>query len=327
LRRFGFYAGYYDPQLIVRHFVPGSRLTRRYFRRWFFWHGKTQALMLDDLYPDIDIRSVPRIAGVPRFAYRQSIQQFRRWIRTLGSRDAGAALTEELHLIRYAGFFAQCWSRWLRPQPPAETLATVKTPSARTVARVLLLAMLLGMITVSAFGGPRVRLAISDGRVWLETDGATAAEILAEWARVGQTSIANGESVNSERLTLQLDGVLEGDALGIVLRSAGGFVAVDREAGTPIANSSLSRYARVVVVPVNAGPTPAATVAPAFNAATLPAATPRPTPRAAAPASIEIAPGVRRLIGPDGLLVPDDQDEVPPRTTATPLRQRGRGGA
>ena len=80
LRRAGLYAGCYDPELTVRHFVPASRVTRRYFRRWFFWHGKTLALMLDDLYPELDMSRVPRIAGVPRFAVRQGLQQFGRWV-------------------------------------------------------------------------------------------------------------------------------------------------------------------------------------------------------------------------------------------------------
>jgi glycosyltransferase involved in cell wall biosynthesis len=113
LQRHGRYAGYYDPALTVRHFVPAERLTRRYFRRWFFWHGKTHALMLDDLYPNLDMSRVPRIGGVPRFAYRQALQQAWRWARTRGSADALLALTEELRLLQYAGLVAECWRRTL----------------------------------------------------------------------------------------------------------------------------------------------------------------------------------------------------------------------
>ena len=80
----------------------------------------------------------------------------------------------------------------------------------RTIARMLILAVLLGTMTVVAMGGPRVQLTIRGGRVWLTADGATAAEILTEWARVGQTAIANGERVPSGPLTLQLDGVPDG---------------------------------------------------------------------------------------------------------------------
>jgi glycosyltransferase involved in cell wall biosynthesis len=79
LRRYGLYSGHYDPRLIVRHFVPAARLTRTYFRQWFFWHGKTHALMLDDMYPNLDMSRVPHIAGIPRFLYRQALEQCWQW--------------------------------------------------------------------------------------------------------------------------------------------------------------------------------------------------------------------------------------------------------
>ena len=111
LRRQNLYAGYYDPEISVRHFVPAARLTRAYFRRWFYWHGKTQALMLDDLYPDLDMSCVPRIFGVPRFLYRQSAEQFWFWLRSLGHGDALAVLTEELRALQHAGVLLECWKR------------------------------------------------------------------------------------------------------------------------------------------------------------------------------------------------------------------------
>lgn len=116
LRRFHRYSGYYDPDLVVRHFVPAARLTRRYFRRWFFWHGKTQALMLADLYPGLDMSRVPKIAGVPRFLYRQSIEQCWHWLRAVGAGDALQVLTEELRALQHAGVLLECWHRrTLRP--------------------------------------------------------------------------------------------------------------------------------------------------------------------------------------------------------------------
>jgi hypothetical protein len=110
LRRFNLYAGYYDPELTVRHLVPAARLTRRYFRQWFFWHGKTQALMLDDLYPQLDMARVPHVARIPRFAYRQALHQVWRWMSTRHG-DPLIALAEELRLLRYTGLFAGCWQR------------------------------------------------------------------------------------------------------------------------------------------------------------------------------------------------------------------------
>jgi glycosyltransferase involved in cell wall biosynthesis len=111
LRRNGLYAGLYDPLVEVRHFVPSARLTRSYFRQWFFWNGKTQALMLPELHPELDMSRVPRIGGVPRFLYRQSLVQLWRWLMALGAADALAVLTEELKTIRQAGLLYECWRR------------------------------------------------------------------------------------------------------------------------------------------------------------------------------------------------------------------------
>ena len=111
LRRHGLYAGYYDPTVTVRHFVPAARLTRAYFRRWFFWNGKTHARMLGELHPELDIARVPRIGGVPRFLYRQSMAQLLRWARALVGADALTVLTEELRVAQHAGMLYECWRR------------------------------------------------------------------------------------------------------------------------------------------------------------------------------------------------------------------------
>lgn len=111
LRRHDLYRGCYDPLNTVRHYVPPSRLTRRYFRQWFYWHGRTNALMLPDLFPDLDFEQVPAIAGVPRFIYRQAVSQCWRYLRTVGRADALALLVEELKTLQYAGLVLGCWSR------------------------------------------------------------------------------------------------------------------------------------------------------------------------------------------------------------------------
>jgi glycosyltransferase involved in cell wall biosynthesis len=116
LRRHDLYRGLYDPRNGVRHFVPASRLTRRYFRRWFYWNGRTRALMLQDLYPELDVERARKIGGVPRFLYRQGLEQAYRYLRSLGRRDALNELLEELLTIRYAGLYAECWRRqWKGP--------------------------------------------------------------------------------------------------------------------------------------------------------------------------------------------------------------------
>jgi glycosyltransferase involved in cell wall biosynthesis len=119
LRRHGLYRGYYDPSVVVRHLVPSTRLTRRYFRKWFFWHGKTLALMLDYMFPDLDISRCPKIAGVPRFLYRRALEQCWLWVKSIRSGDALGVLIEELTTFEFAGLFAELWRRHFRPEPPA----------------------------------------------------------------------------------------------------------------------------------------------------------------------------------------------------------------
>jgi GT2 family glycosyltransferase len=107
----GLYSGVYDPEIQVRHFVPASRLRRTYFRRWFFWHGRTIARMPGAVYPELDLARVPYLAGVPRFVYKQFLEQVFRWLSRAGRSDALALLTEEAKLVEYFGFFAETWSR------------------------------------------------------------------------------------------------------------------------------------------------------------------------------------------------------------------------
>jgi glycosyltransferase involved in cell wall biosynthesis len=112
LRHLSLYAGLYDPRISVRHYVPARRLTRRYFRQWFFWSGRTYALMLEELYPTIDLGTVMRIGGTPRFLWRQAFQQGIRFLRTRRpGTPALVGLIEELRLIQYVGLIAGCWTR------------------------------------------------------------------------------------------------------------------------------------------------------------------------------------------------------------------------
>jgi cellulose synthase/poly-beta-1,6-N-acetylglucosamine synthase-like glycosyltransferase len=110
----GLFSGLYDPSVVVRHFVPASRLTREYFRRWYYWHGRTMARMAAAIYVGLDLSHVPHVGGVPRFVYRELLGQFRRWLSRAGRKDALALLIEEMTLIEYCGFVAESWRR---PKP------------------------------------------------------------------------------------------------------------------------------------------------------------------------------------------------------------------
>ena len=117
LYRAGLYSGIYDPAVAVHHFVPACRLRRSYFRQWFYWHGRTVARMDDAVYLEVDLTHVPRIARVPRFVYRELLQQFARWLGRAGRTDALALLVEELRVIEYLGILSEYWLRPRRAAP------------------------------------------------------------------------------------------------------------------------------------------------------------------------------------------------------------------
>lgn len=171
--------------------------------------------------------------------------------------------------------------------------------------------LLIGWAVAGIAGAPvtaaaAVTLSILDGRVWLAADRATIAEILAEWARVGQTQILNAERVGGAPLTLDLRGMPELDALDIVMRSAGGFLTVSRTVGLGGATPNLSRFSRMVIVP-SAGL--------AKDRETRPAPAPYSPP---VEASVVNTTNGQRVIGADGQPVPDDQEDAPPPPPRAP---------
>src|SRR5260221_8446438 len=110
-------------------------------------------------------------------------------------------------------------------------------------------AFLLTASTASA----DVQLVLSAGRVSIAAKDATLRQILAEWARVGQTTVVNIERIPGGPLTLELTDVSEGEALDVLLRAVGGYMAAPRE--TPV--EALSVFDRIFVMPVSTAPRPA----------------------------------------------------------------------
>jgi hypothetical protein len=105
-----------------------------------------------------------------------------------------------------------------------------------------------------------VQIAMLEGRVTLDAAGATVREILAAWAKVGQTRIVNAERVSGGPVTLHLQDIPEEQALEIILRSVSGYLAAPR--ANAIANAS--RYDRIFVMPTSTPPRTAPTPQPAF---------------------------------------------------------------
>jgi hypothetical protein len=104
------------------------------------------------------------------------------------------------------------------------------------------------MVLAASTASAEVQLSIRDGRVTLVATNATVRQILAEWARVGQTKIVNVERIPGGPLTLQLTNMPEQEALDILLASVTGYMAAPR----PVAVANLSYYDRILVLPTAA---------------------------------------------------------------------------
>jgi hypothetical protein len=130
--------------------------------------------------------------------------------------------------------------------------------------------------TASAAVAGELRLSIANGRATLVATDVPAREILAEWARIGQTKIVNGDRIMGPNLTLQLVDRPEREVLDIVLRTVAGYVAAPRNAAV----ATLSVYDRILILPTSQAPAynPAAMSSPTFQRPQMPVQMPVPMP-------------------------------------------------
>jgi hypothetical protein len=176
------------------------------------------------------------------------------------------------------------------------------------VFRILASAIVLSAAASTAWAD--VRVTIANGRVTVVAKDATLQQILAEWARVGQTKIVNLERIVGAPMTLELTDVPEAQALDILLRPVTGFMAASR----PGDAATVSRFDRIVVMPTMAAPR--APVTAAAMPAPTPTFTPQPPPFPAEDDSEErAAPGAR---GPVFNTFPQPQVVYPGNPAQTP---------
>ncbi|HET7287310.1 MAG TPA: hypothetical protein VFI71_07560, partial [Pyrinomonadaceae bacterium] len=99
------------------HVIPQDRLTKKYFRKWFYWHGISRAILyhnnrLDMESPEstaLDFSKVPHIAGVPRYLFRTCVKKFFSSGAALVRGDAIARFEDELWIWFFAGIVRQRW--------------------------------------------------------------------------------------------------------------------------------------------------------------------------------------------------------------------------
>jgi len=107
--------GFYVPEMVLEHLIPADRLTKRYFRRWFYWRGISRARLyersgLDMEAPEqttLDFLTVPHVLGVPRYLYRKALTAATSWMRDMRQGRPIAAFEHELWLCFFAGMLRQ----------------------------------------------------------------------------------------------------------------------------------------------------------------------------------------------------------------------------
>jgi hypothetical protein len=92
----------------LQHHVPAKRLTKDYFRRWWYWKGVSKA-RLERRHPitelGIDLREARTVAGVPRFMVGSALRDAVAWVGTWLPSDARERMRCEARLCYFAGYW------------------------------------------------------------------------------------------------------------------------------------------------------------------------------------------------------------------------------
>jgi hypothetical protein len=111
----------------------------------------------------------------------------------------------------------------------------------------------LGVVTAASTASAQVQLTMDRGRVTLTARSATIRQILAEWERVGQTKVVNGDRLPGGLLNLELPNMPEQQALDIILRSVSGVLFAPR---TELAAGNISAFSQIILMPPSIAPPP-----------------------------------------------------------------------
>jgi glycosyltransferase involved in cell wall biosynthesis len=111
--------GLYVPEMALEHYVPAVRVTRSYFRRWWFWKGISQA-RLHRLHGEtelgLDLRAVRRWRGVPLFILRGLLTDILAAVRSLVRGRSVQAAEHEMMFWYGVGYVRETLGS---PSPPA----------------------------------------------------------------------------------------------------------------------------------------------------------------------------------------------------------------
>lgn len=126
--------GLYVPQAVLYHFVPAARLTRSYYRRWWYWKGISHS-RLHRIHPTtelgVDLRSAPHVMNVPRYMYGDALRDVCRWFAALVRRDRMARTERAMMVAYFCGYWRDRQRRDTRQlgSPTAQVGSRASQPS------------------------------------------------------------------------------------------------------------------------------------------------------------------------------------------------------
>jgi glycosyltransferase involved in cell wall biosynthesis len=108
------FRGIYLPDLVIYHYVPRERLTKRYFRRWSFWHAVATTIQYRSRRPPM-----PHLMGIPRWHVRSGFAGLITALRGALSCTVtpGVAFESELKWIHLIGLLYGRWFFRVRVEP------------------------------------------------------------------------------------------------------------------------------------------------------------------------------------------------------------------
>jgi hypothetical protein len=112
--------------------------------------------------------------------------------------------------------------------------------------------------TAAAASAGELSVKIANGRATVIAKDVPLRQILAEWAKVGDTKLVGAERVTGGPATLELVDVPEKEALDILLRTAAGYIVAPRPANV----AGASQYDRVIIMATSRPPAATATMPP-----------------------------------------------------------------
>jgi GT2 family glycosyltransferase len=103
--------GVYLPAMRVHHHIPAKRLTRAYFRTWWYGKGVSRSA-LERMQPvtelGIDLRETPHVLRVPRYMYGSALRDVVGVVKNIVLGRPADAFRHEMMLTFFAGYF---WAR------------------------------------------------------------------------------------------------------------------------------------------------------------------------------------------------------------------------